>query len=109
MLITRVFYSDYIGPARLRLNLPEVAPELKRVWHPCTKGSSAPTRNTFRAAVQVLIKSGRMRLSCLLVKLKYLRVLRRTSILAKNKLKQLFVFVVGYIFVRLTFLHFLYL
>ena len=31
MLITRVFYSDYIGPARLRLNLPEVAPELKRV------------------------------------------------------------------------------
>jgi len=30
-------YSDYIGPARLRLNLPEVAPELKRVWHPCYK------------------------------------------------------------------------
>jgi len=30
MLITRVLYSDYIGPAaRLRLNLPEVAPELK--------------------------------------------------------------------------------
>ena len=33
-LITRVSYSDCIGPARLRLNLPEVAPELKRVWHP---------------------------------------------------------------------------
>jgi len=31
MLITRVLYSDYIGPARLRLNLPEVAPKLKRV------------------------------------------------------------------------------
>ena len=31
MLITRVLYSDYIGLARLRLNLPEVAPELKRV------------------------------------------------------------------------------
>jgi len=29
-----VLYSDYIGPARLRLNLPELAPELKRVWHP---------------------------------------------------------------------------
>jgi len=28
-----VLYSDYIGPARLRLNLPELAPELKRVWH----------------------------------------------------------------------------
>jgi len=27
--ITKVLYSDYIGPARLRLNLPEVAPELK--------------------------------------------------------------------------------
>jgi len=34
LLITRGFYIDYIGPARLRLNLPEVAPELKRVWHP---------------------------------------------------------------------------
>jgi len=33
MLITRVLYSDYIGPARLRLNLSELAPELKRVWH----------------------------------------------------------------------------
>jgi len=32
-----VLYSDYIGPARLRLNLPEVAPELKRVWHPCSR------------------------------------------------------------------------
>jgi len=31
ILITRVLYSDYIGPARLRLNLPELAPELKRV------------------------------------------------------------------------------
>jgi len=35
--MTRVLYSDYIGPARLRLNLPEVAPELKRVCHPCSK------------------------------------------------------------------------
>jgi len=35
MLITRALYSDYIGPARLRLNLPELAPELKQVWHPC--------------------------------------------------------------------------
>ena len=25
-----MLYSDYIGPARLKLNLPEVAPELKR-------------------------------------------------------------------------------
>jgi len=29
-----VLYSDYIGPARLRLNLPELAPELKRVYTP---------------------------------------------------------------------------
>jgi len=29
-----VLYSDYIGPARLRLNLPELAPELKRVLTP---------------------------------------------------------------------------
>jgi len=34
ILITRVLYSDYIGPARLRLNLPELAPELKRVLTP---------------------------------------------------------------------------
>jgi len=37
VLITRVLYSDYIGPARLRLNLPELAPELKRIWHPWCK------------------------------------------------------------------------
>jgi len=28
---------DYIGPARLRLNMLEVASELKRVWHPWFK------------------------------------------------------------------------
>jgi len=33
ILITSVLYSDYISPARLRLNLPEVDPELKQVWH----------------------------------------------------------------------------
>ena len=32
-----MLYSDYIGPVRLRLNLPELAFELKRVWHPCPK------------------------------------------------------------------------
>jgi len=32
-----MLYNDYIGPARLRLNLPEVAPELKWVWHPWSK------------------------------------------------------------------------
>jgi len=36
-LMTRVSYSDYIGPARLRLNLPKVALELKQVWHPGNK------------------------------------------------------------------------
>ena len=46
MLITRMLYSDYIGPARLRLNLPEVAPELKRVWHPCP--SCFLSRQSFR-------------------------------------------------------------
>ena len=35
ILITKVLYGDYIGSGRLRLNLPEVAHELKRVWHPC--------------------------------------------------------------------------
>jgi len=34
-ITTRELCNDYIGPARLRLNMPEVAPELKRVWHPC--------------------------------------------------------------------------
>jgi len=29
--------GDCIGPARLRLNLPELAPELKRVWHPWSR------------------------------------------------------------------------
>ena len=35
-----VLYSDYIGRARLILNLPEVALELKRVWHPWVRQSS---------------------------------------------------------------------
>jgi len=34
---TRVLCNDYIGPARLRLNMLEVASELKRVWHPWFK------------------------------------------------------------------------
>jgi len=34
-----VLYSDYIGPARLRLNLPKLAPELKRVSHPWARQS----------------------------------------------------------------------
>jgi len=37
LLITTVFYIDYVGPTRLRLNLPELAPEPKRVWHPWSK------------------------------------------------------------------------
>ena len=41
MLITKVLCSDYIGPARLRLNLPELAPELKRVCHPWATASQA--------------------------------------------------------------------
>jgi len=36
-ITTRVLCNDYIGPARLRLNMLEVAPEMKRVWHPCYK------------------------------------------------------------------------
>jgi len=32
-----VFYIDYVGPAHLRLNFPELAPEPKRVWHPWTR------------------------------------------------------------------------
>jgi len=30
-LITRVLCNDFIGPARLRLNMLKVAPELKQV------------------------------------------------------------------------------
>jgi len=30
----RVLCNDYIGPARLRLNVLDMAPELKRVCHP---------------------------------------------------------------------------
>jgi len=37
LLIARVLCNDFIGLARFRLNMPEVAPELKRVWHPCIK------------------------------------------------------------------------
>ena len=33
-----VLCNDYIGPARLRLNMLEVAPELKRVWYPWSSG-----------------------------------------------------------------------
>jgi len=31
--------NDFTGPARFRLNMPEVALELKRVWHPCARRS----------------------------------------------------------------------
>jgi len=30
----RMLCNDFTGPARFRLNMPEVALELKRVWHP---------------------------------------------------------------------------
>jgi len=43
-----VLYSDYISPARLKLNLPEVAPELKRVWHPCSRWSTSVNLTTSR-------------------------------------------------------------
>jgi len=37
---TRVLCNDYTGPARLRLNMLEVASELKRIWHPCRMPSA---------------------------------------------------------------------
>jgi len=36
----RILCNDFTGPARFRLNMPEVALELKRVWHPCVRASS---------------------------------------------------------------------
>jgi len=42
---TTVLYSDYIGPACFRLNLPEVAPVLKRVWHPWSNRFEAVVAN----------------------------------------------------------------
>jgi len=33
----RMLCNDFTGPARFRLNMPEVALDLKRVWHPCYK------------------------------------------------------------------------
>jgi len=33
----RMLCNDSTGPARFRLNMPEVALELKRVWHPWSK------------------------------------------------------------------------
>jgi len=40
-----VLYSDYIGSSRLRFNLPEVAPELKRVWQPWSKALDRTNHN----------------------------------------------------------------
>jgi len=34
----RMLCNDFTGPARFRLNMPEVALELKRVWHPWCRG-----------------------------------------------------------------------
>jgi len=36
---TRVLCNEYIGPARLKLNMLEVASELKRLWHPWPRAS----------------------------------------------------------------------
>jgi len=36
----RMLCNDFTGPARFRLNMPEVALELKRVWHPWSMISS---------------------------------------------------------------------
>jgi len=33
----RMLCNDFTGPARFILNMPEVALELKRVWHPSCK------------------------------------------------------------------------
>jgi len=33
----RMLCNDFTGPARFRLNMPAVALELKRVWHPWVK------------------------------------------------------------------------
>jgi len=34
-----ILCNDFTGPARFRLNVPEVALELKRVWHPCSSSN----------------------------------------------------------------------
>jgi len=33
----RMLRNDFTGPARFKLNMPEVALELKRVWHPWSR------------------------------------------------------------------------
>jgi len=33
----RILCNDFAGPARFRLNMPEMVLELKRVWHPCSR------------------------------------------------------------------------
>ena len=33
----RMLCNDFTGPAHIRLNMPEVALEPKRVWHPCRR------------------------------------------------------------------------
>jgi len=38
--------NDFTGPARFRLNMPEVALELKRVSHSCLKSSIQLIRKT---------------------------------------------------------------
>jgi len=51
----KVLYSDYIRPARLRLNLPEVAPELKRIWHPCSTDSAGLVVNIEKKKFSFLV------------------------------------------------------
>jgi len=36
----KMLCNDFTGPARFRLNMPKVALELKRVWHPCSRAFS---------------------------------------------------------------------
>jgi len=37
IIYNRMLCNDFTGPARFRLNMTEVALELKRVWHPCCR------------------------------------------------------------------------
>ena len=48
-----MFYIDYIGPARLRFNLFEVAPVLKRVWHPWIRTRFSSSQIEWQPLLQI--------------------------------------------------------
>ena len=52
----RMLCNDFTGPVRFRLNMPEVALELKRVWHAWVRHWTATT--VFQLNTKMVIKRG---------------------------------------------------